>query len=149
MQRSFDTLKEKLTSKPVLLLPDNEKPYVLRTDASDKSIGAVLMQDAGSGLQPVAYASRKLKSAEMNYATIEKECLAVVWAIQKFEPYLYAVHFILETDHQPLQYLQKSKTENGRLMRWAIQLQQHHFTVRVIKGKDNVGADYMSRLIHD
>ncbi|XP_070203545.1 uncharacterized protein [Littorina saxatilis] len=147
MQSAFQSLKDVLTSKPVMLLPDNDKPFVLRTDASDYAIGAVLMQDNGKGLQPVAYASRKLNKAERNYATIEKECLAAVWAVKKYEPYLYAVHFTLETDHQPLQYLRKSKTENGRLMRWAIQLQQYSFTVKVIKGVDNVGADYMSRSI--
>jgi hypothetical protein len=53
---------------------------------------------------------------------------------------------VIETDHQPLQYLQKSKTENGRLMRWAIQLQQYSFTIRVIPGRDNVGADFLSRI---
>jgi hypothetical protein len=145
-ESAFIKLKESLITKPVLLLPDTRKPFVLRTDASDIAVGAVLLQDQGQGLQPVAYASKKLNKAERNYSVIEKECLGVVWAVKKFEQYLYSVHFTLETDHQPLTYLQKAKTENGRLMRWALQLQQYSFTVRVIPGKDNVGADYLSRI---
>jgi hypothetical protein len=147
-ERAFTTLKHCLVSKPILLLPDNKKQYVLRTDASNTALGAVLLQDQGDGLHPIAYASKKLSNAEKNYSTIEKECLGVVWGIKKFERYLYAEHFVIETDHQPLQYLQKTKTENGRLMRWAIQLQQYSFSIRVIPGKDNVGADFLSRTYH-
>ncbi|KAK7089134.1 hypothetical protein V1264_024611 [Littorina saxatilis] len=145
-EEAFTKLKQSLVCKPVLLLPDIDKPYTVRSDASDIAIGAVLLQDQGQGLQPVAYASRKLNKAERNYSVIEKECLGVVWSIKKFEQYLYSVHFTLETDHQPLTYLQKTKTENGRLMRWALQLQQYSFTVKIIRGVDNVGADYLSRL---
>ena len=145
-ETAFGTLKTGLTSKPIIMLPDRSKEYTLRTDASDKGLGAVLLQEHEGDLRPVAYASKKLNSAETNYSTIEKECLGIVWGIKKFEPYLFGNHFVLETDHRPLQYLQKSKTDNGRLMRWALQLQQHSFTLRVIPGVDNVGADYLSRL---
>jgi hypothetical protein len=144
-EKAFSDLKEHLCCKPVMCLPDKNKEFILRTDASNQAVGAVLLQDHGDGPQPVAYASRKLKDAEKNYATIEKECLASIWAIKKFEPYLYGKSFVLETDHQPLHYLEKSKTENGRLMRWALTLQQYDFRVHVIKGKDNIGADYLSR----
>ena len=144
-EEAFAALKQKLGEKPIICMPDKSKQYTLRTDASDRGIGAVLLQDHGQGLQPVAYASKKLGGAETKYSTIEKECLAIVWGIRKFEPYLFGTHFIVETDHQPLQYLRKSKTENGRLMRWAIQLQQYHFTVKVIPGRHNVHADYASR----
>lgn len=144
-EQAFDSLKEHLSQKPVIRLPDPSKEYTLRTDASDTGLGAVLLQDQGEGLQPIAYASKKLNGAETRYSTIEKECMAVVWGVKKFEPYIYGTHFTLETDHRPLQYLNRSKTENGRLMRWAIQLQQHNFTVKVIPGRDNVGADYLSR----
>ncbi|KAK7099406.1 hypothetical protein V1264_003549 [Littorina saxatilis] len=108
-------------------------------------MGAVLLQDKGEGLQPIAYASKKLSETEQKYATVEKECLATVWGIQKCERYLYGRHFILETDHQPLQYLQRMKPTNARLMRWALQLQPYVFTVKIIPGKDNNGADYLSR----
>ena len=144
-EQAFKTLKSKLTSEPIVRLPDKSKTYTLRTDASDKGLGAVLLQENEGILQPIAYASKKLSKAESSYATIEKECLAVIWAIKKFEAYLYGTTFVLETDHQPLQYLKRNKTTNGRLMRWAILLQDHDFTVRVIPGKDNIGADFLSR----
>ncbi|KAL8583208.1 hypothetical protein ACOMHN_053721 [Nucella lapillus] len=145
-EKSFVELKEKLTSKPIVVLPDKEKQYVLRTDASDSGLGAVLLQETEGDLQPVAYASKKLSAAEKNYSTIKKECLGIVWVIKKFEAYLYGTIFVLETDHRPLQYLRKNKTDNGRLVCWALQLQQYTFTLRIIPGVDNVGADYMSRL---
>ena len=102
------------------------------------------MQEFEGKLHPIAYQSRKLLDAETRYATVEKECLASVWGIQKFERYLYGRHFILETGHQPLKCLQKQPT-NPRLTRWALQLQPYSFTVRVIAGKDNHGADFLSR----
>ena len=145
-EQAFQTLKRELGSKPIMVLPDCSKQYVLRTDASSRGLGAVLLQERDGDLRPVAYSSKKLTKTEENYSTIEKECLGVIWAIRKFEPYLFGSHFILETDHRPLEYLRRSKTDNGRLMRWALQLQQHSFSLRVIPGKDNIGADYMSRL---
>ena len=144
-ENAMNALKAHLTCRPVMCLPNREKQYVLRTDASNQGLGAVLLQEEEGVLKPVAYASKRLNAAERNYSTIEKECLAVVWGIGKFRVYLYGTHFVLETDHQPLQFLRRAKTENSRLMRWAIMLQDHSFTVRVIPGKDNVGADFMSR----
>jgi len=82
---------------------------------------------------------------ESHYSTIEKECLAIVWAIQKFQNFLYGKSFVLETDHQPLEYLGKSQFQNGRLMRWALALQQYRIRIRAIKGSDNIGADFLSR----
>lgn len=104
------------------------------------------MQDEDGNKMPIAYASRKLKQAELAYATIEKECLAIVWAIQKFQRYLYGQEFLLETDHQPLIYLNRAKVTNARLMRWALILQPYRFRIVAIKGSDNVGADCLSRL---
>jgi hypothetical protein len=145
-EEAFQTLKERLCSQPVCCLPDLSKTFVLRTDASDFGLGAILLQDQGFGLQPIACASKKLIPAERNYATVEKECLAIVWGIEKFSPYLYGKPFIIQCDHQPLQHLQRMKTSNSRLMRWAMQLQPYNFSVEAIPGKDNVGADFLSRL---
>lgn len=142
---SFEKLKESICEKPVLCMPDQDKGFVLRTDASDRGIGAILLQENGGQLRPIAYQSKKLHGAESRYATVEKECLAAVWGVQRFERYLYGRHFILETDHQPLKCLQRLPT-NPRLIRWALQLQPYSYTVRVIPGKDNHGADYLSRM---
>ncbi|XP_070194787.1 uncharacterized protein [Littorina saxatilis] len=151
-RQSLEELKEAICKTPVLCMPDHEKEFVLRTDASDRGIGAVLMQEQDKTLRPLAYQSKKLNGAESRYATVEKECLATVWGIQKFERYLYGRHFTLETDHQPLKCLQRQPT-NPRLMRWALQLQPYDFTVRVIPGKvlknvcgSGVTLDYHDRI---
>jgi hypothetical protein len=143
---AFQTLKSALTHCPILKLPDIQDVFILQTDASDRGLGAVLLQMEQGQKLPIAYASRKLKECECKYATVEKECLAIVWAIQKFQKYLYGNQFVLETDHSPLVYLNKAKVTNPRLMRWALSLQPYRFRIQAIKGKDNVGADYLSRL---
>ena len=144
-QKAFDVLKQHVINPPVLRLPDVTKGFILQTDASCEGIGAVLLQEEGAVKHPVAFASKKLLPREKNYSTIEREALAIVWGIQKFENYLYGQHFYLETDHHPLQYLAKAQFTNSRLMRWALALQPYRFTVHAIKGSDNHGADFLSR----
>lgn len=144
-ERAFQTLKSVICNPPVLRLANLAQPFILQTDASSVGVGAILLQEEDSVKHPVAFASKKLLPREQNYSTIEREALAIVWGIQKFKNYLYGQHFILETDHHPLQYLSKAKFSNGRLMRWALALQPYRFTVRAIKGSQNVGADFLSR----
>jgi len=74
------------------------------------------------------------------------ECLAIVFGVKKFQKYLYGKEFILQTDHAPLGYLMGGKVENARCMRWAMYLQSYRFRIEVIKGRDNIGADYLSRM---
>ena len=114
-----------MTSSPILALPDFTKSFILRTDASDKGIGAILLQEREGNKFPIAYASKKLLQREQNYSVIERECLAIVWAVMKFQSYLYGQEFLLETDHAPLVYLRRSKLGNSRLMRWALFLQTY------------------------
>lgn len=116
-QVAFEKLKKAVTNKPVLRAPDLSKEFILRTDASDRCIGAVLLQEHEERLHPVSYASRKLLAREAAYSTIERECLAVVWAIQKFHVYLYGRKFTVETDHQPLQYINSARHVNTRVLR--------------------------------
>jgi hypothetical protein len=87
-QEAFEALKDKLTTAPVLLIPNPEKPFLVTTDASDIAIGAVISQNNGKGDQPVAFESRKLSPAEQNYPTHEKELLAVIHAIKVWRSYL-------------------------------------------------------------
>ena len=145
-ENAFTTLKEKLSNSPILLLPNLSQDFILRTDASNIGLGAILLQTIEDERFPVAYASRKLLQREKAYSTIERECLAVVWAIRKFEPYLYGRQFVLETDHHPLAYMNSAKPANGRLMRWILALQPYRFRVVAIRGSENVGADLLSRL---
>ena len=132
---------------PVLKLPDITKKFVLRTDASVSGVGAVLLQYHDNVPHPIAYASRKLLDRETRYSTIERELLAVLWAIQRFKYYLLGATFILEVDHKPLVYLNKFKGDKARLMRWALGLQAFHFRIGHINGRDNVDADFLSRSI--
>ena len=145
-QQAFDKLKEALTNEPILKLPDVNKTFILRTDASDVGLGAMLLQEEDGDKLPVAYASRKLSNPEQKYSVIERECLSVVWATKKFYKYLYGRQFTLEMDHRPLTYLNSAKTLNSRLMRWALSLQEFRMVLQYIKGNENVGADYLSRL---
>ena len=103
----------------------------------------MLQEFEGEGRLPIAYASKKLLPREKNYSTIEKECLGIIWGIEKFRKYLYGVEFLLETDHKPLSCLQTARVLYPRIMGWAMRLQPYRFTA--IRGQNNLGADYLSR----
>ena len=144
--RAFQDLKRRICEPPILRLPDVSQPFILQTDASHTGVGAALLQeDLAAEKRPVAFASRKLQPRESRYSTIERECLAIVWGVTKFQEYLYGTEFILETGHQPLQYLRQAKVQKGRLMRWALTLQPFRFVLRAIRGRDNVATDCLSR----
>lgn len=141
----FTTLKSLLSNPPILIIPDLNKSFCLRTDASSTGLGAVLFQYPEGVPMPVAYASKKLLDRETRYSAIERECLAVIWGVQHFQYYLYGRRFIWETDHQPLQYLESFRGSNSRLMRWSLALQPFDFQVVHISGIDNHLADILSR----
>ncbi|XP_078250689.1 uncharacterized protein LOC144589588 [Pogona vitticeps] len=138
--------KEALINYPVLRAPDFDREFIIYTDASNSGVGAVLCQEDENGDQhPVSYLSRKLQKGERHLATVEKECLAIVYAIQKAKPYIWGRHFVLCTDHSPLQWLKTMKTHNSKLMRWALNLQDYDFEVKVVRGSVNCVADALSR----
>lgn len=147
--KCFEKILKALASHPILILPDFSKTFYLGTDASGSAIGSVLMQEDDGLRKPVAYASRKLIDAETRYSTIERECLAIVWAITKFSRYLYGRKFVVLTDHKPLQFLKSSKHVNSRLMRWSLALQPFNFEIQAIKGSENCGPDFLSRIYED
>ena len=99
---AFEKMKEYLTSAPMLTCSDFSQPYQLETDASDTGLRAVLTQTINETSHVITYASRNLNSAETRYSISEKECLAVVWAIRKFRPYLEGYSFKVITDHMAL-----------------------------------------------
>lgn len=144
-EAAFQKLKQALSEGPVLRAPDFSKGFVVQCDASDRGLGAVLCQpDAENRERPVLYLSRKLSSREEAYSTSEKECLCLVWAIQKLACYISGSRFVVETDHCPLTWLNSVSSKNGRLLRWSMAL-QHNFVVRYKKGKLPTNADGLSR----
>ena len=132
-EKAFNQLRQALVSKPLLKMVKISKPFTLQVDASDLGIGAIVLQEENGKKVPVAYASRKLKKSERSYAVIEKECLALVWAVQKFSRYLYGTPFTVETDHCPLKYLNEAKLKNARLMRWALILQPYRIHINALR----------------
>lgn len=145
LEIAFNELKNALANKPILKLPDVEREFTVRTDASNKAVGCVLLQNYEGVMHPVAYASKKLTDREKRYAVEEKEALALIWGVQKFNRYLYGKEFTMETDHLGLQYLKTGNVRNARVMRWSLALQEYKFRVRYIKGSENGMADYLSR----
>lgn len=145
---SFEQLKLKLVSAPLLRPPDFSKEFIISCDASVDCIGGVLSQYADSDNKhdrPVAYASRKLRGPEIHYTTTEKECLAVVFCLEKFMEYVEGTEMTVYTDHSALTWLFKQKELTGRLARWVLALQQHHMKLKHLKGKSNIVADAISR----
>lgn len=144
-QNSFDECKRLLTNPPILQYPDFAKEFILTTDASINAIGAVLSQGEISKDLPIAYASRTLNKAESNYSTIERELLAIVWAVKHFRPYLFGRKFKIVTDHKPLTWLFSIKDPGSRLVRWRLKLEEYEYEVIYKAGKNNTNADALSR----
>lgn len=149
-QKAFDSVKKFLVSSPILKLPDFNKEFILMTDASKKSLGAVLMQCNETGTRlPVAYASRILQQHERNKTIYELEAMAIYFGIMKFRQYLEHNHFFLETDNSALTYLIKGARLNNKLARWSSQIGSFNFTVKHIRGYENKIADFLSRMYED
>lgn len=144
--KSFEKCKELLVNAPLLQYPDFKNPFVLTTDASDFAIGAVLSQGPIGSDKPIAYASRTLNDSEKRYSTIEKELLAIVWAVKHFRPYLYGNKFTVYTDHRPLAWLDSLKEPNSKLTRYKLRLGEFNFKVVHKNGKQNTNADALSRI---
>ena len=143
--QAFDQLKYSLCHDPVLILPDPDKPYVVRTDASGYAVGAVLLQDHGEGLQPIAYMSKKLSSAEQNYPVHEQEQLAILLALGEWRHHLHGTKFKVITDHNSLKYLQTQDNLSPRQRRWYEKMQEYDFDIVYEPGKNNTVADALSR----
>ena len=139
---AFNALKHHLTNAPVLAYPSfspTSSEFLLQTDASAIGLGAVLEQQG----HPIAYASRSLTSSERNYSVIQRECLAIVYALKQFGHYLLGRSFKLYTDHAPLQWLSAQKME-GMLCRWSLAIQEYDFKIVYRKASCNSNADSLS-----
>ncbi|KAL0152976.1 hypothetical protein M9458_051729 [Cirrhinus mrigala] len=144
-EEALARIRTALTSAPVLRAPDFSCPFLLQTDASDSELGAVLSRVQEGEEHPILYISRKLSPAERNYATVEREALAIRWAVLELRYYLLGRKFTLVTDHAPLQWMARAKDTNARVTCWFLALQDFHFDVRHRAGADNANADGLSR----
>ena len=142
---AFKALKEALTSAPILAFPNFSEMFHLFVDASNDGIGATLGQIQNGKEVAIAYGGRDFNSAERNYSTTEREALAVIFGIKKFEPYLHGRKFILHTDHHSLKWLMNITDPTGRLARWTLLVQQHDFEIRHRPGASHANADALSR----
>ncbi|GFV22288.1 retrovirus-related Pol polyprotein from transposon 17.6 [Trichonephila clavipes] len=142
---SFLQLKEALTSSPILIYPQPDKPFILDTDASNESVGAVLSQEIDGQERVVAYWSKCLSKPERNYCVTRKELLAIVKAIEHFHHYLYGQKFLLRTDHASLTWLMNFRNTEGQVARWIQRLNEYYFDIRHRKGSSHGNADALSR----
>lgn len=140
-QTAFDRIKHQLVSAPVLALPDFNKQFEVHSDSSIKGIGAVLIQEE----RQVAYTSRALKPAEINYGTPEQELLAVVNALTEWRCCLEGVEFLDCTDHNPLTFFKTQPTLSRRQARWQLYLSRIRYSRKFKPGPQNVVADALSR----
>lgn len=147
-KQAFDNVKLLLSTAPVLAAPRIGYPFQIQVDASQVGAGAVLLQTDEHGIErPVCYFSRKFRAHQLHYSTIEKEALALIWALQFFEVYLTSGTFpiVVFSDHNPLTFLHSLQSPNQRLIRWSLFLQPYPLEIRHIRGVENVLADALSR----
>jgi hypothetical protein len=150
-ERAFTSVKNMISSKTVLVHYDPAKPIVVSCDASSYGVGCVLSHVIDGEERPVAFASRTLTPAEKNYAQIDREALAIVFAVRRFHKYLFARRFIIVTDHKPLLGLFGSHKPvpeicSPRMTRWLLTLSSYLYKIVYREGKLNSNADAMSRL---
>ena len=150
--QAFQKAKEYLMTDPVMAHYDVSLPLLLECDASSQGIGAVLCHIyPDKTVKPIVYVSRALSSAESHYSQIEREALAIVFAVRRLHSYIFGRRFTLRTDHKPLvkifgRHESLTKTAASRLQRWSIILSEYDYDLEHISGKDNVIADCLSRL---
>ncbi|GBM30021.1 Retrovirus-related Pol polyprotein from transposon 297 [Araneus ventricosus] len=144
-EKSFNSLKQALTSSPILTYPRTDKDFILDTDASNEGIGAVLPQNTGNEERVIAYFSKSLGKPERNYCVTRKELLAIVKSIEHFHHYLYGRKFLLRTDHASLRWLLNFKEPEGQIARWIQRLQEYDFEIQHRKGTSHGNADALSR----
>lgn len=141
-QQAFEGLKQALVQAQVLALLDFTKTFTVETDASDLGMGAVLMQ----GGHPISFLSKSFCDKNKGLSTYEKECMAVLLAVEKWRPYLQHQEFILKTDHRSLLFLTEQRATTKLQQKAMLKLMDLNFKIQFKQGHTNKAADALSRL---
>uniref|UniRef100_A0A0G4GXP6 Reverse transcriptase domain-containing protein n=1 Tax=Chromera velia CCMP2878 TaxID=1169474 RepID=A0A0G4GXP6_9ALVE len=143
---AFQDLRRRLTEPPIMTFPDMRSPFIVKPDASQVSIGGVLVQVRDGKERVVAYASRALIGAEPKYGAHEREALATVYCCQQWRHYLLGSVVFVQTDHKPNLAMEKNKLANERVGKWARALQEYAPKFFHKDGKAHADADSFSRM---
>ncbi|XP_070019731.1 uncharacterized protein [Nicotiana sylvestris] len=143
---TFEELKKRLVTTPIIVAPDWEQPFDLMHDTSDYAVEAVLGQRKDKVMHLIYYASRTMSGAQLNYTVTEKEMLAVVFTFDKFRSYLIGSKVIVYTDHDAFRYLIEKKESKPHLIQRVLLLQEFDLEIHDRKGMENQVADHLSRL---
>ena len=141
---AFEEIKSRLVSAPIMLTPNWNNEFEIMCDASDYAMGAVLGKKTEKIFKAIYYASKTFNEAQENYSTTEKEMLAMMFACEKFRPYILGSHVLIHTDHAAIKYLMAKKDVKPRLIRWAQLLQEFDLKINDKKGSDNLIVDHLS-----
>ena len=143
---AFEEIKSNLVTAPIMLTPDWNNDFEIMCNANDYEMGAILGQRTEKIFMAIYHASKTFNETQENYTTTEKEILAMVFACEKFRPYILGSHVIIHTDDAAIKYLMAKKEAKPRLIRWVLLLQEFDMEIKDKKGSDNVIADHLSRL---
>ena len=144
-EAAFNAIKKCIYEAPLLTLPDYEKTFHIRTDASEIAVGAMVFQLQGDEEYPIAYHSKTLQGSEKNWGATDRELFAIISANRKWTHFCTG-KVVFHTDHEPLKHIRNLKDPRGKITRWLLELEGRDYTVQYIKGKLNTTADYLSRI---
>ena len=145
---AFNEIKSIVCRNTVLAYPSRNAKLIVDTDASDEGLGAVVSQIDSDGVErPLAFASRTLSESEKKWTVMERECLAIFWAVtDQFHCYVYGTTFTVRTDNRPLKWLQTLRKPTPRIARWILKLQEYDYEIVHRPGSSNRVADALSRI---